>query len=314
MRPKCRSGASSSDDSKSRVVHCLQESRIKSDQDFPYLRWQCVLGMSLEQKVYLAAPAPCPQCRVLAAMPSWVRFMFSASSAVCACLSRSQLCFLGRLSQFARVRLFPLLHLFDERLCKVEVRLRRSQCRPVQTSRPLPPVRCSEPILQCNPQGSIGASAVPLRFREERKSTVTGGDSRSTESKKCDRACFAPRCLLAKCFLPSSGLAVHAGLQPSSMSISQGRCRPIAASSSKDDRCTSWKLCHCPCDVVPEVLFVLQRSTFLWCVPCENCEIAVCLPVFTLIPPMRLARHLGGSCLCPAATVASRMAISTLHA
>ena len=61
-------------------------------------------------------------------------------------------CFLGQLSQFARVLLYPLLHLFDERVCRVEVRRRRSQCRPVQTSRPLPPVRCSEPIMQCNPK------------------------------------------------------------------------------------------------------------------------------------------------------------------
>ena len=33
---------------KSRVVHHLQKSRMKSGQHFPFFRWQCVLRMSLE--------------------------------------------------------------------------------------------------------------------------------------------------------------------------------------------------------------------------------------------------------------------------
>ena len=71
------------------------------------------------------------------------------------CQLGSGMCFLGQLPQFARVRLYPLLHLFDERLRKEEVRRRRRQFRPVQAPRLLPPVRCSEPILLRDPQGRM---------------------------------------------------------------------------------------------------------------------------------------------------------------
>ena len=77
--------------------------------------------------------------------------------------------------------------------------------------------------------------------------------------------------------------------------------------SSENNGCASQKVCHCLCNLIPEVLLVLRRSVFLWCIPCQSGEIPVCLPVF----------HLGGSYLCticPAPTVASRMAISTPHA
>ena len=50
--------------------------------------------------------------------------------------------------------------------------------------------------------------------------------------------------------------------------------------SSKNYRCASWKFCHCLCDLIPEVLLVFRRSIFLWCIPCKNCEVSVCLPVF----------------------------------
>ena len=37
-----------SDDSKSRIVRCRQKSRIEAGHDFSYLRWRCVLRVSLE--------------------------------------------------------------------------------------------------------------------------------------------------------------------------------------------------------------------------------------------------------------------------
>ena len=50
--------------------------------------------------------------------------------------------------------------------------------------------------------------------------------------------------------------------------------------SSENNGCASRKLCHCLCNLIPEVLLVLRRSVFLWCIPCQNGEIPVCLPVF----------------------------------
>ena len=87
--------------------------------------------------------------------------------------------------------------------------------------------------------------------------------------------------------------------------------------SSKNNGCASWKLCHCLCNLIPEVLLVLQRSIFLWCIPCQNGGSPCVCQFFTLIPPNLPAIDLGGSHLCticPAPTVASRMAISTPHA
>ena len=50
--------------------------------------------------------------------------------------------------------------------------------------------------------------------------------------------------------------------------------------SSKNNGCAPRKLCHCLCNLIPEVLLVLRRSVFLWCISCQNGEIPVCFPVF----------------------------------
>ena len=90
---------------------------------------------------------------------------------------------------------------------------------------------------------SIGACAVPLKFREERKSTELPGLLKA----RCDQVCFAPFCprLVFPSKLGSGGIsrADHVvGLQscaaaqippmcsPLSVIVSQ-RCRPIVASS-----------------------------------------------------------------------------------
>ena len=97
--------------------------------------------------------------------------------------ARVLVCLLCQLSEFARVRLYSMLHLLDDRLRKVQVR-RRRKFRPVQAPRILPLVPCSEPTLQRDPQGCvINWSAVPLNICEDRKSTVTRGEAKSTESK-----------------------------------------------------------------------------------------------------------------------------------
>ena len=189
---------------------------------------------------------------------------------------------------------------------------------------------------------SIEANAVPLNFLEERKSTVTDGDAISTERRMWSGLLCSP---VYPCHVfPSQqgfdgtdlaaqvdGLQSCAALQispmcaPLSVRFSHARCHPIAASSRgsplksppkiMDVRLGSFaivfdtwsqkrSLCYegpFSCDAYPAKMV---RS------PCAS-------QFFTRISPNLPAIDLGGLYLCticPAPTVASRMAMSTPHA